>query len=670
MYNRVSLKLYYLIFLLIFFYYVSGNELKRNAVKLLDELLQNYDAKSDEDLQLLSKIPLIKYSDEVERKDISGITSGEPLENSPKTRDEVKKTDISRITSGELQENSPTTSDEVKKKDIFCITFGESQEDSPNTSNEVKRKDLSCITSGESLKDSLKASNKVNKTDIFCITSRVSQEDSPTTSDEVKRKDISRITCEKLQKHSPNTSDEVKKTDISYITSAELQENSPNTTHVLLEDVVNKWLQPGSNEKSIAIVGRKESGKTQLMKKILEKIRQIYDYIFYVSLEYIDCSTKMNILEFLTHQSTLRWINWKTDGDFQLFKRVVETLICERNQSNEVAVKQNPNEVPTIGTPDKVCIIFDDFEKSNFDFNTYRFVKSIYETVEAGYLVSNILRAWFSNAKKIVISDVWQFFQLPEHDSFRVVYIQGVDYKRQIRTLSADSLKTRGNEKSCEQTETSLKHYSENHTAENCSLCKSNINGSCDFELQSLCCTPTSYKQLIQLKSSPPITTACKILFPEIANAVQCNISGQNYSLFDKISSFAWKNYLSNRFLFQDWDLRELALSKSETVAFFFCNCEDTPVNFGKCHLIFFFHHVLAQEILAALWLASRPPHVFKAETTAYRKLFLEGKFAVVCEIMEEIFEPEFLQTCQKICCPQKENLEILKNLIGRRFFY
>ena len=120
----------------------------------------------------------------------------------------------------------------------------------------------------------------------------------------------------------------------------------------LFNVIADQWLDPLSKnpKQRIALVGQTQIGKTQVLKNLIKHFLSFekpqYDYVFYVSLEFVNCSDKMNILQFLTNQCSLRWIDYQSNTDHELFKRVVERINGFKQE--------------------KICIILDDLEKSNF----------------------------------------------------------------------------------------------------------------------------------------------------------------------------------------------------------------------------------------------------------------------------------------------------------------
>ena len=297
----------------------------------------------------------------------------------------------------------------------------------------------------------------------------------------------------------------------------------------LYNTVKDEWLQPESNnlKSSIAIVGPAQVGKTQLLKSLLRDVRSRYDYLFYVPLMYVNFSTEMNILQFLALQNNLKWFNYQSDSDFQLFKRVVEKL-------------QNSKE--------KVCIILDDLDKSEYNYKKHVYDKAIFETTEAGFLVTNILRKWFRNGQKIVLLRPWEFFQLHVDNalqSMNTIYVQGIDHER----LSED-MKIRCQRKSCRSNNACLGSVITNHNASECSLCKHCCMNNCHKEIQSLSNMPNLRNLLIKQLSLTPssaVVAVASVLTHDLYRKIRIFL--KNFSL-NNIGRFAWENYAQRYTLF------------------------------------------------------------------------------------------------------------------------
>jgi len=423
----------------------------------------------------------------------------------------------------------------------------------------------------------------------------------------------------------------------------------------LYETIVDEWLQPTGSEmkQRVVIVGRAQSR---------------YDYIFYVSLEFINCADEMNILKFLVKDSSLmRWIDHQTNADFQMFKRVVERLHGSKQET--------------------VCIILDDLEKSNFTYENYVYNKGIFETTQAGYLVSNILRDWFQNSKIILLLRPWQYFRLNLDlalPKFQVIYVQGIDHKGQ-KNLGGGCATGCG-KPGCTLGDACLGVVISKHVVDECSICKYSQNNNCHFEIQSLCYVPNNCKFLVELQQrqqqqqqqhqqqlvfqpAPPILIVIIVLIHELLNAYRRKEISINNSILEIVGKFAWSQYKENCFIFDESDLIFSGLSSEELSIFFSCYVENTSFTCqDSADFVFFFSHVLQQELLAALFLLSLSTDDFINELETCKKSFLGGSFAVLGEFMSTICTAEPLKKYHKTIFSriQLDNFHYLQQFLGK----
>ena len=407
----------------------------------------------------------------------------------------------------------------------------------------------------------------------------------------------------------------------------------------LYESVKNEMLDPvyGKKIQRIAILGQAQIGKSQLLKQLLPTIKKNYEYIFYVSLKDLDLSEEMNILQFLTYQSNLGWVEYSSDLDFQLFKRVVEKITGEEQE--------------------KVCIILDDFEKSNYSFQNYFYKTSPFKKAKAGYLVSNILRSWFRKGKKILLLSPWQYFQLrrvPELNPIEAVNILGIDFEGQKQINDAWRKKEMG----CQKKECPLGSYCLGftvtiHESENCYMCRVCHFRNCHHEIQSLCFHPSICTALIKHADAPPkspYSTVASALLENIIEAFQqCPKSTKTFCR-GGIGFFAWQQCLRSNFVFHESDLISSDLNPMEINLFFTAKIEMYPDRDGnERSIVFCFLHLLLQEFLAALWLLLSPSDELKSDLKKHKKIFkvTDGRFAVVYNFMSSICNHSTL--CQVI---------------------
>ena len=390
----------------------------------------------------------------------------------------------------------------------------------------------------------------------------------------------------------------------------------------------------------IAIVGQAQIGKTHLVKQLFcdERLKERFDYVFYVSLKYADCSKELNILQFLTNESnSFRWFDYDSDSraDYQLFKRIVEQI---HNDSN------------------KVCIILDDFEHISFSFNDFAETKSLFEKNKTGYLLSNVLKTWFKQSHKVLVLPPWQYFQLQQIDelnSMFVTYVQGLNSDGQ-KNLIGTYIKTSCKNTKCPLKPTCLGFVSACQSVKNCCVCNQCHKFNCHYEIQLFCSNPGNCLQLKKysqaLNSTSTIVAVAAISIVWLDKVLRSHSPNSENCSFKRISAFAWKSYAQKMFFFYESDLCNSGLSQKELNTFFSVML-NSPFGTSAIRLtdvVFYFSHLFIQEILAALWLLSLSPNDFNYQLYFNRDSFKNGNLDILCKFMEEICENPLLKSFQK----------------------
>ena len=390
---------------------------------------------------------------------------------------------------------------------------------------------------------------------------------------------------------------------------------------------VLELLQSGSKsnrKQPIAIVGQGRIGKTQLLKTLLKTVQNenranLYDYIFYVSLKDIVCCEEMNILQLLTaNKSELHWIDCQGKSGNQLLKRIIGKIF-DANQT-------------------KVCIIFDDFEKLDFLNAGYSSNKNVFHNHKAGYLVANTIKTWFGGCQKILLLHPWSYLQLKKTLSpaqIHMVYVQGISLKPQKRTEQNKAYRTINE---CQQSEEKADFVLKTHADKLCQCCHL---GNCYQEIQSLCFAPNNWNLLKQQLSSVQhfsvVKIAVNLLTPSlkaIPHIYMQDSESSSYTL-EKTLSFAWKHYVQNKFLFNDSELHQVLDANDINYLF---DCRRKKIGFGE-DLVFFFSHVLLQELLATMWLLSISTEQLEAELSDCKKSPSKETKAVLGKFLSETRE-------------------------------
>ena len=423
------------------------------------------------------------------------------------------------------------------------------------------------------------------------------------------------------------------------------------------DTITSQWLHPSyrnlSSGKRVAIVGEANIGKTLVLKRLLNAVKDRYDFVFHVSLEYVNCFDEMNLLQFLTNQCRdLPWIYDETGDNLKIIRRVVQKL--EENNKT-------------------VCITIDDLEKSNFFRENFFFNKSYFYSQKAGYFVANILQNWFfPNNQKIFVMNPWLFFQLRLKFSLKMdlICVLGIDHNGQKNIFCNQTLGC--NRKGCELGNACLGFVTDEHEAKTCPVCNRSYRVNCHDEIQSLCYVPENCKRLLKCRDGiqpvSAVSVSASIMIKNLLYQFH-HYSDLESLRFTEIGQFAWEQYKNNTFVFGEQDLVSL---NSKEIDIFFCSRREYFSSTGLCgDLVFSFSHVLLQELFAALWLLSIETPLFENELYHNDLLFREECFEVVLEFMINIstHQDPCILKCRKssIWKIPKSNITVLKKFLGRR---
>ena len=400
----------------------------------------------------------------------------------------------------------------------------------------------------------------------------------------------------------------------------------------------------------LAIVGPAKMGKTQFLKKILRDVKDKYDYISYIALNDINCSEERNVLQLLTLPSALSWTEINSTSstvEIKLFRKVVERLADEKT---------------------KMCIVFDDFEKSNFVYDDYSCRKSYFKSMKTGFLIYNILNRWFPDAQKIILLDPLQFYEMKNVlKTLSTVHELGLNHVEQMTVVQRNGI--RCTKTDCGLGDHCLGFVTTQHESNNCVICKCCYNSNCHYEIQSLCYVPDNCNRLknycspVHRQPTSPVSIATSVLKCKLVDAFSplFTQSACTRMDFQRIGEFAWRQYAVKKYHFFSSDLRKAEFSWKEINSFFVCRREIDCIDLGD--LVFFFSHVLLQELLAALWLLSCPSCKLIADAETYRSSFADGSFGVILEFMQNCCSES--GRYGNICTIEQNNLEDLRRRIN-----
>jgi len=475
---------------------------------------------------------------------------------------------------------------------------------------------------------------------------------------------------------------------------------------IINEDTLENWLEPGTMEPQtcIAIVGQTQIGKTQFLKNLLSnelKKKKRYKYMFYVSLEDISSFEELNILQFLTKKSmSLSWthfldedINHKPNyfySDKRIFKQVISRI--ESYKSKREIIYQNKIDNNATSETDSdsadenesVCIIFDNVDKSDFVYEHDTFnSKGIDKQEKAGYFFSYILKQGFGYGKCIILLKPWQYLQFQDKlDKMKIIFVQGVDYKGQLKIAQSKNLNLTCNKNSDHENNVNSVSPGVNcPTTTGCCICKSGHLRDCHNEIQSFFRMPLYHTQLTKLaqcstfQNFHPVVVSAIMFLGKLKELFPIKFIEQKKLKLERIGQFAWNNYANKRYVFLVPELlSKTNLSETECTLFFTSKQFENKFSEDKSSHAFFFINALFQEFLSALWLLSLSSKDFETQLDKYEQLFLDGSFAVVHKFMSEICKNDELQIFQntirfwKVCEEKNlKNLEMLDDFIKKK---
>ena len=411
---------------------------------------------------------------------------------------------------------------------------------------------------------------------------------------------------------------------------------------------VDQWFGNISNNSKhfIAIVGQAHIGKKAVLLNLLERIidKGDYSFVFYVSLANIPPQKKMNILQFLTIDSDgLEWFNFKPfTKEETLFRKVVSR----------------------IKEQETVCIVLDDLEKSDC-FHNYGILnsncskkdyqssvqssKDIFSGEEtADVFVTHILKHKLGKGKNIILLNPFHYLKLYQSDfkdSMDVINVSGVCHEEQKSFVQSEKhILECCNKKDCQLKHWCLGLINDEHKTEICAVCKWCHMNNCHHEVQSLFYVsknlhtlakkPHVYKSL----QSPVVVAAAVMFFP-------AEEAFKNHCSFERICFFAWENYKENKFVFWEKDLNntKYKLDYKDKNIFMRIMGEKDCYSLTDLDVIFFFSHVLVQELLSALWLLTRDHSEFDLLMRSDSEFLNTKSFSVVREFMHEICNNKLL---------------------------
>ena len=324
----------------------------------------------------------------------------------------------------------------------------------------------------------------------------------------------------------------------------------------------------------VGVVGQAGIGKSTLTKLLVREILDddLYnaEYIFYLHFRDLNYEKEMNLLQFLTNDSTFS-----------------NTLTEEERKHLLIRLDENAN----------ICIIIDGFDESLVSDKSkpIKGTKSIYDTLKAEKIIKHILKGdLLPRAKKLVTSRPRQLFQL--HKSYRprfIVSILGLNETSQLQVcqdVCEDNDIKCANVLKIVNARPDLKSFC--YTPVNCVLVMYCI--SVNFDCENL----SSSQRLDSLSN---ILVATLALFVENTD----HLRGEEFRT-KKLSLLAFTTFLINKLVFEQEDLDNSKITEADASTFLTTRLgkkADLKVMRGKTYMKSYFSHLMLHEFFAALYL-------------------------------------------------------------------
>ena len=322
----------------------------------------------------------------------------------------------------------------------------------------------------------------------------------------------------------------------------------------------------------VGLVGQAGIGKSTLAKllvrEILEKNLYEAEFVFFLHFRDLNYKKEMNLLQFLTNDSTF---------------------------SNNLSEKDRKQLLTKLEENDNVCIILDGFDESVVSGKSKPIEGkcSVFDSVKAEITIKHLLNGdLLPKAKKLFTSRPLQLFQL--HKTYRPRFI--------VSVLGLN--------------ETSQRQVCED-VSENNDICAEVFKFVSDRpDIQSFCYIPVhcilvmycvsvnfvaeDSSSLERLDSLSSILVATLALFAENTN----HLRGKELRT-KKLSLLAFRTFLLNQLVFEQKDLDRFEIGEDEASTFLTTRLgkkANLKLMKGKAHLKSYFSHLLLQEFFAALY--------------------------------------------------------------------
>ena len=322
----------------------------------------------------------------------------------------------------------------------------------------------------------------------------------------------------------------------------------------------------------VGLVGQAGIGKSTLSKLLVREILQnnLYEaeFIFYLHFRDLNYKKKMNLLQFLTSDSTF---------------------------SNKLKEEEREQLLTKLEENENVCIILDGFDKSVVSGKSKPIEGkcSVFDSVKAEITIKHLLNGdLLPKAKKLITSRPRQLFQL--HKTYRphfIVSVLGLNEASQRQVCEDVS----ENNEVCAEV---FKFVSDRPDVQ--SFCYVPVHCILVMHCISVNFVANDSSSLERLESLSNILVAILALFAEDTD----HLRGKEFRT-KKLSLLAFRTFLLNQLVFEQKDLDQFGIGEDEASTFLTTRLgkkANLKLMKGKAHLTSYFSHLLLHEFFASLY--------------------------------------------------------------------
>ena len=341
------------------------------------------------------------------------------------------------------------------------------------------------------------------------------------------------------------------------------QERAKTDAQYATSNDASKKKYIGTHGNCVAISGQAGIGKTTLTKQLVEKVinKKLLDidFLFYVSLNKVNYSQKMSVLQFLLTNLDSSWEH-DPSSDKEILKRLEES--------------------------EKVMIILDGLDEATLELEKQCLNAKLYDVQTPEMLLKNILNGnILRKAKKLITSRPRQMLEL--HQQYRphfMVDILGINLEAQRRICQdicgADSQK--------------VLNELINHPE---LLAQCYVPIICIFTIYYL------HQRLVDADQTVSFASVTNIILNVLETFARLGISKSEFEL-KKLSRLAWEGLRRKKYEFSEKEIEHSGLKKESLNTVLTTGTKaNTRLRLLHVEKITYFSHLILQEFFSAVWL-------------------------------------------------------------------